>query len=286
MFVKRVAIRGVHAGQEPPPLGQELEPERGRIEVTPKGVLEDPGQCGVLLRGRGRGPSTSGPAVLSGGRCLLADSCPWRFVCGTALSPVEPRFDPDIAGLWLGALDAFPISERQRKIAEWNERRLQVEEWLPEGAAPPSDVADVDLLRRAYAEMADNLTVILHSKVPSVFDETPESLADVDLHLWFDHFPRRYARENIDAIAVPAAGAYLGRVMVRWLGGRWVPRRNLEETQVVIGDRAWLPFLRARRYMQSRQSLLDYSLAKLYREAERHQRGGNQGVPVGSEDGS
>ena len=200
---------------------------------------------------------------------------------------MEPRFDPDIAGLWLRALDAFPIGERQRRIAEYNARRVpEVDEWLPAEAAPPPDGMSLDVAHRAYAELAENLVVILHSKVPSVFEETPESLTDVDLHLFYQCFPERFDRKNVDAVATPAAGAYLGRVLVQRLGGRWVPRQNLEETQVVIGDRAWLPFVRARRYLQSRQSLLDYSLTKLYREAERHQRGGNPGVPVGSEGGS
>jgi hypothetical protein len=68
----------------------------------------------------------------------------------------------------------------------------------------------------------------------------------------------------------PAVGAYLGNVLVRRLGGQWIPRKKLEESQVRVGSRVWLPFLRARRYMQSRQSLLDYSLTQLFREAERH----------------
>ena len=60
--------------------------------------------------------------------------------------------------------------------------------------------------------------------------------------------------------AVPAVGAYLGEVLVRHLGGQWIPRKKLEEAQVRVGKRVWLPFLRAHRYMRSRQSLLDYSL--------------------------
>ena len=39
---------------------------------------------------------------------------------------------------------------------------------------------------------------------------------------------------------------------------------------VRVGNRAWLPFVRAWRYMRSNQSLLDYSLTQFYREAERH----------------
>jgi hypothetical protein len=77
-------------------------------------------------------------------------------------------------------------------------------------------------------------------------------------------------RHNIDARAVPAVGGYLGQVLVRHLGGEWIPRKKQEEAQVRIGDRVWLPFLRAHRYMRSRQALLDYSLTQFYREAERH----------------
>ncbi|QDE81634.1 hypothetical protein BHS07_08705 [Myxococcus xanthus] len=44
----------------------------------------------------------------------------------------------------------------------------------------------------------------------------------------------------------------------------------MEETQVRVGKRVWLPFLRARRYMQSRESLLAYSLTQFFKEAERY----------------
>lgn len=53
------------------------------------------------------------------------------------------------------------------------------------------------------------------------------------------------------------------------LGGRWVPRQQLDESYVALGDRAWLPFLRARHYLQAQQSVLDYSMSQLLREAER-----------------
>jgi hypothetical protein len=67
-----------------------------------------------------------------------------------------------------------------------------------------------------------------------------------------------------------AIGAYLGEVLVRHLGGRWIPRQKLEEAQVLVGNRVWFPFVRARHSMRSCQSLLDYSLTRLYRVAERH----------------
>ncbi|NNC02364.1 hypothetical protein HJC10_05775 [Corallococcus exiguus] len=70
--------------------------------------------------------------------------------------------------------------------------------------------------------------------------------------------PERYKRDLIDSHTAPA------------LGGTWIPRQNPEESQVRVGQRVWLPFLRARRYMESRQSLLTHSLTQFFREAERH----------------
>lgn len=47
-------------------------------------------------------------------------------------------------------------------------------------------------------------------------------------------------------------------------------RAKMEESQVRVGKRVWLPFLRARGYMQSRDSLLGYSLTQFFREAEQY----------------
>jgi hypothetical protein len=59
-------------------------------------------------------------------------------------------------------------------------------------------------------------------------------------------------------------------VLVRNLGGQWIPRKKLEESQVRVGSRVWLPFVRAHKSMRSRQSLLDFSLTQLYHAAQRH----------------
>ncbi|HYO53999.1 hypothetical protein [Archangium sp.] len=187
------------------------------------------------------------------------------------LAPVEPRFHPDVAPLLLRAVDRFSIGERQRKIAELNVwRPPEPEEWLPADAALPPDVEDPERARKHYGYLAEHLVALLHTEVPSVFKATPESLTDADFYFWSQDFPKTRLREAIDEHAVPAVGAYLGEVLVRNLGGRWLPREKLEEAQVLVGHRVWLPFVRAHRYMRSRQSLLDYSLTQLYREAERH----------------
>ncbi|RKG63118.1 hypothetical protein D7V80_31825 [Corallococcus sp. CA054B] len=185
-----------------------------------------------------------------------------------ALVSVEPRFHPDVAPFLLRLTDEFAISERQRKIAELNAFRPPVpEEWLPAGL--PSDVENQERVRSYYGDLSESLVAALHTKVPSIFDATPESLTDLDVYFWRENFPERYERDLIDEHTAPALGAFLGGVLVR-LGGTWVPRQKLEESQVRIGKRVWLPFLRARRYMQSRQSLLDYSLTQFFHEVERY----------------
>ncbi|WNG60982.1 hypothetical protein F0U59_44455 [Archangium gephyra] len=187
------------------------------------------------------------------------------------LAPVEPRFHPDVAPLLSRVVDHTASYERQRTISGLNTwQPPEPEEWRPADAARPSDVDDPARALEHYGTLAEHLVALLHTKVPSVFDETPESLTDVDFYFWRENFPRSRLRENIEVYAVPAIGAYLGEVLVRNLGGRWIPRQKLEEAQVWVGSRVWLPFVRARHYMASRQALLDYSLTRLYRVAARY----------------
>ncbi|HEX5751057.1 MAG TPA: hypothetical protein VFZ09_32825 [Archangium sp.] len=187
------------------------------------------------------------------------------------LAPVEPRFHPDLAPLLSLVVDRAASHERQRRIAELNAwQPPEPEEWRPASSALPPDVDDPERALEHYSTLAEHLVALLHSEVPSVFDATPESLTDVDFYFWREEFPSSRPREAIDEHAVPAIGAYLGEVLVRHLGGRWIPRQKLEEAQVLVGNRVWLPFVRARNSMRSRQSLLDCSLTRLYRVAERH----------------
>lgn len=187
------------------------------------------------------------------------------------LAPVEPRFLPDLAPLLSRVVDRAASHERQRRIAELNAwRPPEPEEWRPAHSALPPDVENVERALQQYSLYAEHLVALLHSEVPAVFEATPESLTDVDFYFWREDFPTSRLREAIEEHAIPAIGAYLGEVLVRNLGGRWIPRKTLEEAQVLVGNRVWLPFARARRYMQSEQALLDYSLTQLYRVAEQH----------------
>ncbi|HEX8537226.1 MAG TPA: hypothetical protein VF664_07155, partial [Cystobacter sp.] len=187
------------------------------------------------------------------------------------LAPVEPRFDPDMAPLLSRVVDRAASHERQRRIAEFNAwRSPEPEEWRPADSALPPDVDDLDAAREHYDTLAEHLVALLHTEVPSIFKATPESLTEADFYFWREEFPKSRLPEAIEEYAIPAIGAYLGQVLVRHLGGRWIPRQKLEEAQVLVGSRVWFPFVRARRYMGSRQALLDYSLTRLYRVAERH----------------
>ena len=187
------------------------------------------------------------------------------------LAPVEPHFHPDVAQLLSRVVDSVDFSQRQSKVAEFNAYHPPApDEWLPAKSAPPVDVPDMPGALHALAYQAEHLVALLHTQVPSVFEATPQSLTDVDFHFWHENFPEIFERQRIDEIAVPAIGAYLGQVLVRHLGGQWLPRRNLTEAQVRVGERVWLPFVRAHRYMRSQQALLDYSLTQFFREAERH----------------
>ncbi|WNG42761.1 hypothetical protein F0U60_00590 [Archangium minus] len=188
-----------------------------------------------------------------------------------ALTPVAPRFHPDVAPLLSRVVDRAALGERQRRISELNAwQPPEPEEWLPSDSALPPDVENPERVRDYYGYLAERLVALLHSKVPSVFTESPESLTDIDAHLWSENFPEVFERQHIDEHAVPAVGAYLGEVLVRNLGGQWLPRKKLGEAQVLVGQRVWFPMVRAHRYLRSRQSLLDFSLSQLYRTAERH----------------
>jgi len=187
------------------------------------------------------------------------------------LAPVEPHFHPDVASLLSRVVERTASHERSRRIAELNAwQPPEPDEWRPADSALPPDVDDPQRAREHYDTLAEHLVALLHTQVPSVFDTSPESLTDTDFYFWREEFPTSRLREAIDERAVPAIGAYLGEVLVHNLGGRWIPRQNLMEAQVLVGTRVWFPFVRAQRYMRSRQALLDYSLTLLYRAAERH----------------
>jgi hypothetical protein len=194
--------------------------------------------------------------------------------------PVEIQ---ELLALMLGDL---PSLERVRQAARWQAYRPPpVTEWRPAEEMLLPDVPDPAAAVRDYRSLhAENLIILLHTKVPHLFPPTPESLPFIDHSFWRTDPAGQLDPSYLQNTLIPAAGAFLGCLLVDYLEGSWVPRLRLDETQVVVGDRAWLPFLRARHCLQSKQSILDYSLTQFYREAERHVRGpcGTPGAGVDS----
>jgi hypothetical protein len=186
------------------------------------------------------------------------------------LAPVVAGGDPDLAEVIRIVVEAVPLAERRAKQLELNANRPpEVDEWRPAAEALPADVDDVV---DQYHRQAQTFVAGYHAEIPSLLDAEPNSLPWVDAHFYLRDYARTKDRATLEELMVPTLGAHLGTLMERWLDGRWVPRRNLDESQVIVGDRAWLPFLRVRHFVQSRQAALDYSLTRFYREAERHAR--------------
>jgi hypothetical protein len=142
-----------------------------------------------------------------------------------------------------------------------------VREWIPAAGHPPSDLSDPEAAVAAYrSRFAEELTVVLHNEIPELLHPSPESLPLIDRLFWREGYAAHLKRDYVTATMIPALGAYLGFL----LNGEWVPRANLLESQVILGKRAWLPFLRASRFMESTASSWEHSLTAFYREARRH----------------
>lgn len=185
--------------------------------------------------------------------------------------PIPVRFDEDVADI-LHKKVAFEGLENKRRVVERFNlyHPPPVSEWMPAEQTPPPDVEDVkqaiDTYERLYAEQ---LVALMHSQqVPEATEGTLEALAAVDFALWHLGWGERFTAEEKEAL-IPALGAWLGMYLVSALGGQWVPRRKLEETAVRVGDRAWLPFLRARHALEHGEAPLDYSCSQFFRQAQR-----------------
>ncbi|MBN1209485.1 MAG: hypothetical protein JXB05_31830 [Myxococcaceae bacterium] len=193
-----------------------------------------------------------------------------------AFQPLEKDFDPDIAGLIERILQRMTgLSTRRKEIERYNRYRPPpVSEWRPAHEVQP-DVEDPARKIAFYEVQAESLIAVLHCELPSVLSQEPGSIIEVD-----DYVGRERWAESMASMPpekqvrlVPMLGAYLGELLVKHLGGRWVPRQNLLEAAVVVGPRAWLPFLRAHHLLQvpsnSLGKSLDFTLCQLFHQAAR-----------------
>lgn len=187
--------------------------------------------------------------------------------------PIPIRFHPDVAEILEKEVEFRGLVRKRQEVERFNRYRPPpVSEWLPAQQAPAPDVTDRTKAVDDYEGLhAEQLIALFHKDVPQVLQTTLEALPALDWQLW--HFGwGEYPSADTKEALIPALGAWLGRYLVRMLGGHWLPRRELMETAVVVGDRAWLPFLRAHHALQSREAPLDFSCTQFFREAQRHAR--------------
>jgi hypothetical protein len=185
-------------------------------------------------------------------------------------TPIPMQFDPLVADILRMEVDFQGLLGGRRALVERFNRYHPppVAEWIPASQAPAPDVDDVKAAIDTYHGLyAEQLIALFHEEEPLVLKDSADALPRMDFRLWHYHWPGRVDDEQRE-ILVRALGGWLGRLLVYFLGGRWVPRKNVEEAAVIVGDRAWLPFLRARHALQGPDAPLDYSCSQFFRVAQ------------------
>jgi len=188
-------------------------------------------------------------------------------------TPIPIQFHPDVAEILSREVDIRGLKHKRQNVELFNHYRPPpVSEWIPASECPPPDVDNVSVRIATYTNRsAEELIALFHTPVPAVMDGTLEALPRLDWHLWHNRWGKDITQDQRVTL-MTALGAWLGRYLVNLLGGRWVPRKNIFESAVIIGDRAWLPFLRAYRGLSGLDAPLDYSCTQFFREAQRLSR--------------
>ncbi|MBN1209082.1 MAG: hypothetical protein JXB05_29760 [Myxococcaceae bacterium] len=185
-------------------------------------------------------------------------------------TPIPMEFDPLVADILRWEADFQGLLGGRRALVERFNRYHPppVSEWIPTSQAPAPDVDDVKAAIDTYHGLyAEQLIALFHEEEPLVLKDSTDALPRMDFRLWHYHWPGRVDDEQRE-ILVRALGGWLGRFLVYFLGGNWVPRKKVEEAAVIVGDRAWLPFLRARHALQGPEAPLDYSCSQFFRVAQ------------------
>jgi hypothetical protein len=188
------------------------------------------------------------------------------------------QFDPLVADILRMEVDFQGLLGGRRALVERFNRYHPpaVSEWIPASQAPSPDVDDVKAAIDTYHGLyAEQLIALFHEEEPIVLKDSTDALPRMDFRLWHYLWPNTVDDEQRE-ILVRALGGWLGRLVVYFLGGRWVPRKNVEESAVIVGDRAWLPFLRARHALQGPEAPLDYSCSQFRTPTRKKRRARNR----------
>ncbi|HEU4451752.1 MAG TPA: hypothetical protein VFR81_01795 [Longimicrobium sp.] len=258
---------------------------RGKVESTPAHRVEvlDDGTAlivltpdpSALLSREAREAQAAALAHLRGG--TAEEILPSLLERSAKLAPLEESAGephPDLAYLYRRIAEAVPLARRRETEQALRARPVPpVTEWRPAAEALPADVDDVEAAVAKYEDQGETFVIGKHTEIPGLEDDEPDSLPAVDAHFHLRDYLKSSDAETLERLMLPTLGAHLGNLLVRFLDGEWVPRRKLEESQVIVGDRAWLPFLRVKHFLASKDAAIDSSLARFYREAERHANG-------------
>jgi hypothetical protein len=191
----------------------------------------------------------------------------------STLSPVTRDWDPDIADLLELILTTHGLGDQQLETRRLNDYRPPpVSEWRSLDDLKAAGVGDSGSAIARYADLSEQFVALLKRDLPSLQPFDPASLPEIDFYVWQTDYLKSFPERDVIEKLVPAVGGFIGDLLVARLGGRWVPGRHLQDAGVALGDRVWLPFLRARHYLQSKEAALDYSLTQFFREAARHAR--------------
>jgi hypothetical protein len=180
---------------------------------------------------------------------------------------VKPEWDPEMAPVFATLVERAATANRNDLITKLNKLRPA----KPETVSPPRgpNVADPAKSIRTFRSVADELVVLLHDKEPALGSNAgPEVLPLLDAHFYTEDYPGTFGAEKT-ALLLRPLGAWLGELLVRELGGEWAPRAKMDEIEVVVGKTAFLPLLRAKHYLASKDAVLEYSLTKYFGEAKK-----------------
>jgi hypothetical protein len=180
---------------------------------------------------------------------------------------VKPDWDPELASVFATIVEREGLESRNALITKLNKLRPA----KPETLSPPrgANVRDREKSIRLYHSVVEELVVLLHDKEPALGSNAgPEVLPLMDIHFYTEDYPGTFGAEKT-ALLLRPLGAWLGELLVRELDGEWAPRGKMDEIEVVVGNTAFLPLLRARHYLASKDAVLEYSLTKYFADAKR-----------------
>jgi hypothetical protein len=180
---------------------------------------------------------------------------------------VKPDWDPEMAPVFATLVEREAMENRNAFITKLNKLRAA----KPEVASPPrgANLPNIEKAIGQYRSVAEELIVLLHDKEPALASNAgPEVLPLLDVHFYGEDYPGTFGAEKT-ALLLRPLGAWLGELLVRELDGEWAPRGKMDEIEVVVGKTAFLPLLRAKHYLESKDAVLEYSLTKYFADAKK-----------------